>query len=83
MKRGYSCEVIKLHGSVEIAPLMNLADCIVDLVSTGATLRANGLVEIETILESCAVLVVSRSAYAIRTRAIRDMLFRFRTALGA
>ncbi|MCB1326729.1 MAG: ATP phosphoribosyltransferase [Spirochaetales bacterium] len=82
-RRGYSCEVIKLHGSVEIAPLMNLADCIVDLVSTGATLRANGLVEIETILESCAVLVVSRSAYAIRTRAIRDMLFRFRTALGA
>lgn len=81
-RRGVSCEVIKLHGSIELAPLLGLADCIVDLVSTGATLKANGLVEIETILESQAVLAVNRSAYALQTQWIQDLLRSFRAALA-
>jgi len=81
-RHGVSCEVIKLHGSIEIAPVLGLADCIVDLVSTGATLRANGLAEMETILESEAVLVVNRRAYALQTERIQRMLGSFREALA-
>ncbi|MCB1308232.1 MAG: ATP phosphoribosyltransferase [Leptospiraceae bacterium] len=80
-RNGFSCEVIKLHGSIEIAPMLNMADCIVDLVSTGATLKANGLAEMETILESRAVLVVNRAAYAVQTRRIAELIARFQTAL--
>ncbi len=80
-RNGISCEVIKLHGSIEIAPVLGMSDCVVDLVSTGGTLRANGLVEMDTILESSAVLVVNRSAYALQTRRINLMISRFRDAL--
>ncbi|GBF50706.1 ATP phosphoribosyltransferase catalytic subunit [Leptospira ryugenii] len=61
--KGISCEVIKLYGSIELAPIVGLSDCIVDLVSTGGTLKANGLKEIDVILESTARLVCNRSAY--------------------
>lgn len=80
-RNGMSCEVIKLHGSIEIAPVLGMSDCIVDLVSTGGTLKANGLVEMDTILESSAVLVVNRSAYALQTDRINFMIARFRDAL--
>lgn len=60
--RGMSCEIIKLYGSIELAPLCGLSDCIVDLVETGDTLRANGLVEIEVILHSTARLILNRSS---------------------
>ena len=60
--KGINCEVIKLYGSIELAPLCGLSDCIVDLVSTGATLKANGLIEQEIILESSARLVFNRSS---------------------
>lgn len=61
--KGISCEVIKLYGSIELAPIVGLSDCIVDLVSTGGTLKANGLKEIEVILESTARLICNRSAF--------------------
>ncbi|MCE9500319.1 MAG: ATP phosphoribosyltransferase [Leptospira sp.] len=61
-QKGLSCEIIKLYGSIELAPLCGLSDCIVDLVSSGETLRANGLKEIEVILESSARLIFNRSA---------------------
>ncbi|HMW59577.1 MAG TPA: ATP phosphoribosyltransferase [Leptospiraceae bacterium] len=80
-QKGISCEIIKLHGSVEIAPALGLADCIVDLVSTGSTLRANGLVEQEVILNSEAVLVVGRFAYALESQKVQGMLSRFRSHL--
>lgn len=60
--KGLSCEIIKLYGSIELAPLCGLSDCIVDLVETGETLRANGLVEVETILNSSARLAINRSS---------------------
>ncbi|MCB1142273.1 MAG: ATP phosphoribosyltransferase [Leptospiraceae bacterium] len=60
--KGMSCEIIKLYGSIELAPLCGLADCIVDIVESGETLKANGLVEYETILQSSARLVINRSS---------------------
>ncbi len=81
-RNGMSCEIIKLHGSIEIAPVLGMADCIVDLVSTGGTLRAIGLVEMDHILYSSAVLVVNRAAYAVQTERIQLMLSRFRAALS-
>lgn len=81
-QKGISCEIIKLHGSVEIAPALNLADCIVDLVSTGSTLKANGLVELETILESEAVLAVGRFAYALEPAVTHQVLTTFRKFLN-
>ncbi len=80
-QKGITCEIIKLHGSVEIAPSLGLADCIVDLVSTGSTLKANGLEEQEVILNSEAVLAIGRFAYALESERVQDMLARFRKHL--
>lgn len=80
-RRGMSCEIIKLHGSIEIAPGLGLADCIVDLVSTGKTLKANGLVELETILHSSAMLLVNRSVYALQTERMQQILKKFQSLL--
>ncbi len=79
--RGMSCEIIKLHGSIEIAPILGLADCIVDLVSTGNTLKANGMEEREVILHSSAMLVVNHSAYALQTSRLNHLLDRFKSLL--
>ena len=65
--RGVQAECIKLNGAIELAPLLGLCRRIVDLVSTGDTLRANGLVEIETMMEVSSRLVVNRAA--LKTRA--------------
>ena len=62
VSQGINAEVIKLNGSVELAPLTGLADLIVDLVETGDTLRANGLVELLPLLASRIVVIVNRSA---------------------
>ena len=78
---GMSCEIIKLHGSVEIAPLLSLADCIVDLVSTGATLKENGLVEVHSILEFCAVLLVNRSSYALQRELLSQIFAKIQKQL--
>ncbi len=80
-ERGLSCEIVKMHGSIEVAPLMGIADCIVDLVSTGNTLRANGLVELETIQESTALLLVNRSAYALQNARIMELIKKCRMAV--
>ena len=61
-QRGINAEIIYLNGSVELAPLVGLADMIVDMVETGETLRANGLAEFRTLLESQAVLITNRAA---------------------
>jgi len=64
--RGISVEVVKLAGSVEIAPGLGLADCIVDVVETGRTLQENGLEIVETVAESSARLVVNRASFHAR-----------------
>lgn len=68
--RGVSAEIIELSGSVELAPLVNLADLIVDLVQTGNTLRENGLVELRTILQSQGVLIANRASWRLKARTV-------------
>jgi ATP phosphoribosyltransferase len=80
--RGQQVEIIKLYGSMELAPLVGLSDVIVDLVATGNTLRANGLVEIQTIVESSARLVVNKAAMKMKHAAIRALLERFTRAVA-
>jgi ATP phosphoribosyltransferase len=64
--RGVQAEVIKLNGAVELAPVMGLCRYIVDLVQTGSTLRANGLVEVEHIFDVTSRLIVNRTALKTR-----------------
>lgn len=73
-KRGLAPELIIMSGSVELAPLVGLADLIVDLVQTGATLRENGLVELRTILESQAALIANRASYRLRAGEVREVI---------
>ena len=72
--RGLSVEIIELAGSVEVAPLLGLADCIVDLVQTGRTLRENGLRVVEVIAESTARLVINRASYQLKSEAIARLI---------
>lgn len=73
-RKGVSCEIIKLYGSIELAPHCGLSDCIVDLVETGDTLRANGLVEKETILESSARVIMNRSSLYQKRHVLSDFI---------
>lgn len=73
-QRDLSVEIIYLSGSIELAPVVGLADLLVDLVQSGRTLRENGLVELETIMESEAVLVVNRAAQQLRSQDIRSVV---------
>jgi ATP phosphoribosyltransferase len=66
VERGWSAEIIPLHGSIEIAPALGLSDLLVDIVDTGRTLKENGLVELETICHSQAALIVNRASHALR-----------------
>lgn len=77
--RGVPVEIIELSGSVELAPILGLADCIVDLVETGRTLAENGLVVVETITESTGRLVVNRASYQLKAEAVAALV----GALGA
>ena len=72
--KGIQVEIIKLYGSIELAPLVGLSERIVDLVSTGETLRQNGLVEVETIAEITTRLVVNRASLKTKHRRITDII---------
>ena len=71
---GRQVEIIKLYGSMELAPLVGLADCIVDLVDTGNTLKANGLVPLELIMDISSRLVVNKAAMKMKHAAIEELL---------
>ncbi len=73
-QRGIAPEIIFMSGSVELAPLVGLADLIVDLVQTGVTLRENGLAEIRVILESQAVLIANRASYRLKAEPVRALI---------
>lgn len=62
-ERPWGAEIVKLSGSIELAPLLHLAELAMDIVQTGRTLKENGLVEIETVAEVAACLVVNRASY--------------------
>jgi len=65
-KKGLIAEVVKLYGSVELAPIVGLGDAIIDLVATGSTLKANNLIPIETILESTAFLIANPVSFKFK-----------------
>ena len=81
--RGVQAECIVLNGAVELAPALGLCQRIVDLVSTGATLEANGLVEVERIAEVTSRLAVNRTAWKTRPVEIGRWLERFREVIHA
>lgn len=75
-EQGEQVEIIKLNGSIELAPLIGLADRIVDIVSTGQTLRANGLVELETIVPITSRLIVNPVSYRMKEAVIDEVVER-------
>lgn len=79
--KGIQAEIIKLYGSMELAPLVGLADCIVDLVDTGNTLKANGLEPRELITEISSRLVVNKAAMKMKHRAIQELIEQLELAL--
>jgi ATP phosphoribosyltransferase len=79
--RGVQAECIKLHGAMELAPALGLCERIVDLVSSGNTLRANGLVEVERIAEVSSRLILNRTALKTRSREVNEWIERFRKAV--
>ena len=80
--RGVQAEVIYVHGSVELAPLVGLADLIVDLVETGATLRRERPRGAREVAEVSTLLVANRAAYKLRAAEIRPLVERLRAAVG-
>ena len=81
-EKGVQAECIKLNGAMELAPNMGLCSRIVDLVSTGSTLKANGLVEVAQICEITSRLAVNRTAMKTRSVEIKDLIEKFREAVN-
>jgi ATP phosphoribosyltransferase len=82
-ERGIQVEVVRLDGSIELAPLVGLAERIVDLVQSGETLRANGLVEVAEILPSTARLIVNRAAQKTAAAAVGRLTDALRAGVPA
>ena len=80
-EKGIQVDIIKLNGSMELAPTLNMCRRIVDLVSTGKTLKANGLVEVEEIMEIQSKLIINRSAYKTSMKKIKNIISEFENIL--
>jgi ATP phosphoribosyltransferase len=80
--RGVPVEIIELSGSVELAAVLGLSDCIVDLVETGRTLAENGLAVVETVTESTGRLVVNRASYQLKSDAVGTLIRDLSRVLG-
>ncbi len=80
--KGVHVDLIKLYGSMELAPLTGLADAIVDLVSSGNTLKANHLVEVERIMDISSHLVVNQVALKLKQAPLRDIIDAFASAIS-
>ena len=81
--RGIQAEIIKLYGSMELAPLVGLADCIVDLVDTGNTLKANGLEPRDLIIEISSRLIVNKAAMKMKHAEIQALIDNLKTTLSS
>jgi ATP phosphoribosyltransferase len=79
--KGVHVDLIKLYGSMELAPLTGLADAIVDLVSSGTTLKANHLVEVECIRDISARLIVNQAALKLKREPLRELIGAFERAV--
>ena len=82
-QKGVHVDMIKLYGSMELAPLTGLADAIVDLVSTGSTLKANHLIEVERIMDISSRLVVNQASLKLKQEPIRTIIQAFAGAVSA
>ena len=80
-KQGKQIEIIKLSGAMELAPIVGLSDCIVDLVDTGNTLKANNLVPLELILEISSRLIVNSAAFNTKHSEINDWITKIKKGL--
>jgi ATP phosphoribosyltransferase len=80
-KRGIPVEIIKLYGSIELAPVVGLADRIVDLVETGGTLKAHGLLEVEVIAKSSARFIVNRASFRLKQDPLMALIRKLRGAV--
>ena len=80
--KGIQTDIIKLYGSMELAPLVGLSDRIVDLVDTGNTLKANGLVEIERIADISAWLVANKASMKMQHSALKDLVSRLEQGIA-
>jgi ATP phosphoribosyltransferase len=80
--KGVHVDLIKLYGSMELAPLVGLADAIVDLVSTGNTLKANHLVEVEHIMDISSRLIVNQAALKLKQAPVRQIIDAFTSVIG-
>jgi len=74
LNKGIQVEIIKLYGSIELAPILGLSERIVDLVSTGETLRKNGLIEVEEIMKVTSKLIANRAALKIKPNRIKEII---------
>ena len=83
LDQGLQVELIKLYGSMELAPIVGLADIIVDLVDTGNTLKANGLEPIEHIMDISSRLIVNRASLKMKNQAIKNLVERLEQAVGS
>lgn len=81
-EQGEQVEIIKLNGSIELAPLIGLSDRIVDIVSTGRTLLENGLVEYERIIDITSRLIVNPVSYRMKDERINDLVERLATVIA-
>ncbi|HWK54683.1 MAG TPA: ATP phosphoribosyltransferase [Hyphomicrobiales bacterium] len=81
-EQGRQVDIIKLNGALELAPIMGLADCIVDIVDTGNTLRANGLEPRDLITEVSTRVIVNRAAMKLKHAQIQNLLQRLQAAIG-
>lgn len=82
-KKGVHVDMVKLYGSMELAPLTGMADAIVDLVSTGNTLKANDLVEVEPIMDISSRLVVNQASLKLKQAPLRHIIDAFAQAVAA
>jgi len=81
--RGVGADIVKLYGSVELAPIVGLSDVIVDLTATGETLKKNNLIEFETIAEISARLVVNRVSMKVKSEELKDMIRKLKEVRGS
>ena len=80
-EKGIRVETIKLNGSVELAPLIGLSDVIVDIVETGTTLKENGLVELDKVVDISARLIVNKASFATKTNQIEQFINKVKAVL--
>lgn len=81
-RKGQQVEIIKLYGSMELAPLVGLADCIVDVVDTGNTLKANGLVPLEHIADISSRLIINKASMKMKQARVQDLMDEMRAVVA-